>query len=138
MWQNCAQVGVLLAHRRPGALHQRGLQPRRTLAQASGAALAGALVVARTDASPGDEVAVGREAAHVDADLGDDHLAGEGLDARDRAQLFDGGAKGLDIGLYLLVDLSDGGIEGIDLLEMQAEQKAMLLGDAPAQGGAQL
>src|SRR5262249_8536257 len=35
-------------------------------------------------------------------------------------------------------DLSGGGFEGIDLLEMEAEQKAMLLGDAAAQSGAQL
>ena len=113
-----AQVSVLLAHRRPGALHQCGLEPRRTLAQAIGAALAGALIVARTDAGPGDEVAVGREPVHVDADLGDDHLGGKGLDARGRAQLFDGGTKGRDIALYLLIDLGDGGFERIDLLEM--------------------
>src|SRR5215510_13547308 len=68
-----AQVGVFLPHRRPGTLYQRGLEPRRTLAQAIGATLAGGLVVARTDAGPGDEMAVGWEAAHVDAGLGDDH-----------------------------------------------------------------
>src|ERR1700746_2234098 len=56
-----AQVSVLLPHRRPGALHQRSLEPGRTLTQASGAALAGALIVAWADAGPGDEVAVGRE-----------------------------------------------------------------------------
>src|SRR5262249_1693305 len=80
-----AQLRVLLAHRRPGALDERGLKPRRTLAQAIGAALAGALIVARTDASPGDEMAVGREPAHIDAGLGDDHRTGERLDARNRA-----------------------------------------------------
>jgi hypothetical protein len=83
-------------------------------------------------------MAVGREPAHVDADLGDHHLAREGLDARDRAQLFDGGAKGRDVGLHLLVNLSDGGFKRIDLPEMQAEQKAMLLGDAAAQSCGQL
>jgi len=63
-------------------------------------------------------MAVGWDATHVDADLGDDHLGAEGLDTRGRAQLFDGGTKGLDVGLHLLVDLSDGGFEAIDLLEM--------------------
>jgi hypothetical protein len=56
--------------------------------------------------------------AHIDADLGDDHLGAEALNAGDRVQLFDGGAKGLNVGLHLLVDLSDGGFEGIDLPEM--------------------
>jgi hypothetical protein len=41
------QVAILLPHRRPGALHQRGLEPGGALAQAIGSALAGALVVAQ-------------------------------------------------------------------------------------------
>jgi hypothetical protein len=36
------------------------------------------------------------------------------------------------------VDFGNGGLESIDLLEMQAQQKAMLLGDAAALSGAQL
>src|SRR3954451_13967720 len=42
------QVAGLLAAGRPGALHEGGLQPRRALAQAGGAALARALVIAGT------------------------------------------------------------------------------------------
>src|ERR1700730_16565501 len=68
------QVAILLAHRRPGALHQRGLEPGGALAHAIGSALAGALVVARTHTGPGDELAFGREPAHVGADLGNDNL----------------------------------------------------------------
>ena len=63
-------------------------------------------------------MAVGRETAHIDAGLGDDHRTGERLDARNRAQLFDAGTKGRDIALYLLIDLGDGGLKRIDLLEM--------------------
>src|SRR3954447_19025169 len=48
------QVARPLPARRPGALHQRGLEPRRALAQARGAALARALVVARAHPGPGD------------------------------------------------------------------------------------
>jgi hypothetical protein len=56
------------------------LSPGDPFAQTSGAALAGALVVARTDTRP-DEMGVRREpAAHVDADLGDDDLCAEILD----------------------------------------------------------
>src|SRR6516165_5979508 len=46
------QVAVFLFYRRPGALHQRGLEPGSPLAQAIGSTLAGTLVVARTYASP--------------------------------------------------------------------------------------
>jgi DNA-binding transcriptional regulator LsrR (DeoR family) len=68
-------VAALLAHRRPGALHQHGLQPRRALAQAIGTALARTLVVARAHAGPGQQMPSGWEAAHVDAGLGDDNLS---------------------------------------------------------------
>jgi hypothetical protein len=40
--------------------------------------------------------------------------------------------------VHLPVDFGNGGLESIDLLEMQAQQKAMLLGDAAALSGAQL
>src|SRR6266566_3579478 len=46
------QVAVFLFYRRPGALHQRGLEPGSTLAQAIGSTLAGTLVVARTYTGP--------------------------------------------------------------------------------------
>ena len=52
------QVAVFLFYRRPGALHQRGFEPGSTLAQAIGSTLAGTLVVARTYASPRDEMCV--------------------------------------------------------------------------------
>ena len=41
------QVAIFLTYRRLGALHQRGLKPWRTLSQAVGSTLSGALVVAR-------------------------------------------------------------------------------------------
>ena len=62
-------------------------------------------------------MAFGREAAHVDADLGDDDLGAELADAGDRAQDCDRRAKGLDVGVDLLVNLGDGGIDGVDVLE---------------------
>src|SRR5262249_29875830 len=50
------EITALLARRRPGALHQGGLEPGRAFANARGAALARALVAPRADASPGDQV----------------------------------------------------------------------------------
>src|SRR5262245_30153862 len=48
--------------------------------------------------------------------------------------LFDGGTKGGNAGLHLPVDLVDGCIDGIDLTEMQAQQKAVAVRDTPAKG----
>src|SRR3954466_10464516 len=93
----------------PGALHQRGLEPRRALAQPGGAALAGALVIAGAEPGPGDQVARGREAAHVDADLGDDDLRGQVTEAGDGAQQPDRLTERVEIAVHLLVDLGDGG-----------------------------
>ena len=68
----------------------------------------------------------GREAAHVDADLGDDDPAGQRADAWNCGQVLRGGAKGSEIGFDLLVDLSDRRVHGIDLLQMEAQQEAMM------------
>src|SRR3954454_22233172 len=51
------KVAALFACAGPGALHQRGLEPRRPFAQPGGAALAGALVIAGAEPGPGDQVA---------------------------------------------------------------------------------
>jgi RNA-directed DNA polymerase len=47
---------------------------------------------------------IGGEAAHVGTDFGDDEACTKIFDARDRAQLFDGGAKGGNGGVHLRVD----------------------------------
>ena len=63
---------------------------------------------------------VGGEAAHIQADLGHDGAGAQVADTGNRRQQIDGGAKGLDIGVHLPIDLGDGGVEDIDLLKMQA------------------
>src|SRR3982750_2218022 len=98
------EVARLLAAGRPGALDEGGLQPGRALAQAGGAALAGAPVVPRARPGPGDEVAGGREAAHVGADLGDDDPGRERADAGDRGRRVARGAKGGEPLLHLPID----------------------------------
>ncbi len=77
------EIAVLFARCRPGALHEGGLPPARALAQPVGPPLAGALVVARAETGPGNQVAGGGEAVHVGADLGDDGPGGEVADAGD-------------------------------------------------------
>jgi hypothetical protein len=56
---------------RPGALDEHGLEPGSALAQSRLPALSGALVLARTEAHPGDQMAGALKAAHVEADLGE-------------------------------------------------------------------
>src|SRR5215831_2450958 len=50
------QVAAFLFYRSPGALRQRGLKPGSALTLTIGSTFAGALVIARTYASPGDEM----------------------------------------------------------------------------------
>src|SRR5258705_9969659 len=83
----------------PGALDEGGFQPGGALAHAGGSTLTGAFVVPGTQAGPRDQMALGREAVHVDADLGNDDLGAEIADAGDGAQDLDRGAKGLEMGV---------------------------------------
>jgi hypothetical protein len=49
----------------------------------------------------------GRKAAHVAADFGQDDASAQFVDAGNGGQEADGGAKGLDTGVDLLIDLID-------------------------------
>ncbi len=118
-----SEIALLFARGGPGALDKSRFEPWIALAQTSGSTLAGALVVARTQGGPGDEVAGGREAAHVSADFGEDDPSAEITDPGDRCQEADRLAKGFDNVFDLPVDLGDGGIEEnsadawVDLIE---------------------
>ena len=80
-------------------------------------------------------MAAGGKAARVEADLADDAAGGERANARDGGQLLGGNPKGFEASLDLLVvDPADGFIDGVDLLQVEIEQEAMMLGDPPAQG----
>ncbi len=54
-------------------------------------------------------------------------------DAGNCGQELDRGAKGLDVSVDLLIDVADRRVDGIDLLQMQAQQEAVVAGDAAAQ-----
>jgi hypothetical protein len=79
-----------------------------------------------------------REPAHVDPDFGDDDVGAEVLDARDRCCEVDCGAKGPNVSLHLCVDRRHCGIESVDLIEMKAQQEAMVLRDPAAKSLAEL
>jgi hypothetical protein len=60
------------------------------------------------------------KAAHVGADLGEDLQRSKALDAWHRTHLLDGAAKGLKGGLHLPVESGNGGIDGVDLIEVNS------------------
>src|SRR5215471_12866313 len=79
-----------------------------------------------------------RKPAHVDADLGDDDVGAEVLDARNRRDQLDGSAKGPQAFLHLCIDFGNGGLKSIDLIEVKTQQKAVLVRHAAAKGFTQL
>src|SRR5262249_57798560 len=79
-------VADLVALGSPGALDEHRLEPRSTLAQARGFALAGTLVLTAAQTGPSDEVTGGEKAAHVAADFRQDGGGGQGAHAGDRRQ----------------------------------------------------
>src|SRR5215471_18300614 len=109
-----------------GTLDERSLEPGGAFAHPGRAPLARTLVVPRAQAGPGDQVSGGRETAHVAADLGEDDASAQFVDAGNGGQELDGGAKGLEIGVDLLIDPIDRRVDGIDLLHMQLQQEAVM------------
>src|SRR4029077_14297303 len=112
--------------------------PGSPFAQARGSPLAGALVLAWAQPGPGDQMSSGREAAHVAADLGEYGVRRQAANAGDRRQAPDQLAKGwrsvghlrvhaVDLPGDLSIDLPDRPIERIPLLQMQLQQKAVVL-----------
>jgi hypothetical protein len=60
----------------------------------------------------------GREAAHVDADLGDNDLSTQLIHAGKRARQSHGLAKRVEVAVHLLVEFEDG-VERVDLAQVQ-------------------
>src|SRR6185437_15234620 len=121
-----------------GTLYEHGLQPGGATTQAGGFSFAGTLVLAGAQPGPGDQMSGSREAAHITADLGEDRGCRQQADARDRTKAGDQVAKGRLSGGRLLVhavdllgdpliELAYCRIDGIPLLEMQLQQKTMLI-----------
>ena len=75
----------------------------------------------------------GREAAHVAADFGEDDASTQLADAGNGGQELDRGAKGLDLSVDLQIDLSDGSVNRVDMLEEKAQHEPMMVGYPAAQ-----
>src|SRR5712692_212712 len=79
----CGQGAVLSAGGGEGGFNEGHAQPAVPLPGLSGFMLAGTFVVTGTEPGPAGEVPITREAAHVHADLRDDHLRRPPRDPRD-------------------------------------------------------
>ena len=75
----------------------------------------------------------GREAAHVAADFGEDDASTQFVDAGNGSQELDRGSKGLDLSVDLLIDLSNGSVNRVDMLEEKAQHEPMMVGHPTAQ-----
>ena len=135
-----AEVGVFGVGSSPGGLGQGAAQPVVTLGGTAATALAGTLVVAGTDASPGSQVTGVRKPRHVGADLSQDRLGAtvthtwdrleQGYCIRKRERIVtltgvqSGGLKHLiDAGLQLRDHL----FQMAQMLKVVAEHEAMML-----------
>jgi hypothetical protein len=78
-------------------------------------------------------VSSGRETAHVAPDLGQDEASAQFLDAGNGGQELDRSAKAIDPSIDLPIDFGDCCVEAINLLQVQAQQEAVMPGDAVAQ-----
>jgi hypothetical protein len=71
------QAAALLFNGRPRRFDEKGLEPAITAAQARRSALSRALVLARAEATPGQQMSCVGVTAHINADLGNDSFCGE-------------------------------------------------------------
>src|SRR5437667_335711 len=118
-------AAVVMADGAPGGLDEGRLEPAVAVASAGRASLAGTLVQAWAESRPGDEVTGRGEVAHVDADLGDQDMGGRVADAPDGGQAGEGGTKGAQRVLQARLELTHGGVECIDLAQVQGEHEAV-------------
>jgi hypothetical protein len=95
--------------------------------------LPGGLVVAGAHPGPGGELLVGREHAHVNADLGDDHLGGAPLNSGDRAQQLNGLLERGDLLPDRLGQTGDLPVQEVDVLEDRADPHGVQVIKAPLQ-----
>src|SRR5215211_473239 len=126
------QVGVTGSRRSPGALDEDLTEPAVPLAGPAGSALAAGHVVAGAASRPGGQVGGAGEHRHVDPDLGDDALGGPLADPGDRVEAVTGPRERGDDPVDLRVELGDGPLQLLDVVQGQPQQQGVVGGEAPA------
>ena len=119
-WPRAHWTTVVLSHCAPPS------KPVRSV-------FAGALVFARTKASPGQQMSGVRKVAHVGANLGNDGLGTEFADAGMGAHDCNSGARGREVGVDLTVHRPSDPSRPFDQLQVELQQKTMMTCHAPVQ-----
>lgn len=127
------QVGAFHSDGGPCSSDKRGFQPCAAFAHAGAAAFAGALIVTRTEARPGDQVGGIGEARHVGADLGQDDLGGHVTHAGDGDQQADALPDRRQRFSQGGVQFSERVLQGLDDARVKLEQSPVVIGNAAAQ-----
>src|SRR5215216_53540 len=99
---------------------------------------AGRLLDPGREPRPGGQMAWGGEAAHVGADLGDDHLRGSPADPGDLIQPVDGRLKRGDLLLDLGLQLGDVGGCLVDAAKHPGQQEGVVVAEVAGEGLFQL
>jgi hypothetical protein len=74
------------------------------------------------------------EARHVGADLGEQHVRGDGVDARNALEQLDLRAEGLELLIGLSVERIDVAVELRDVPQVHAQKESMVVGEPTLQG----
>src|SRR3954447_9459293 len=128
-------VAAFGPHRSRGSGEQHRLQEHVAPAHGRSLRLAGALVIAGCDTSPGRQAASRGEHAHVGADLSQDGGRGRPVHARDLHQEPMLGAKRLELRFDVGVERCDVVVDRLQGAQLHREQKALMLAQVPLQRG---
>src|SRR6266852_4881080 len=121
-----------------GSLDQSSGEVDVALSRTAALPLASALVVARGDACPRCDLAIGGKDRHVYTQLGDDDGRQSALDARNLLQQLNLFLVRLQSLADLCVQLGDIGIELIDSSQLHIEHLAMMVANLPVEGQLEL
>src|SRR5207244_2266351 len=127
------EVGVFGVAGRLRRFGQGSAEPHVTFAGLTALALAGALVVARTDAYPGCEVRRTGKACDVSPDLGQNDLDRAQAHARDPIESLDLVLKRAQPLGDLLAQLIDQLVQPVKVSELVCDQEALVRSDAAGQ-----
>jgi serine/threonine protein kinase len=132
------EVGVLGTRGGLRCFHEGGPQPGTSLPGPPRSSFACAVIVARTQPRPGDEVARAAKAAQIGADLGEQDLRGPPADAWDRLHSLQLGLKRAQARSNLSAHSLQTGIEEVDVGELLGNQEPLMRTELASQGLLQL
>ena len=127
-------VGSLATTCCTGGFDQCRAEPGAAFARLATPAFACALVIPWAHAGPACQVSGGGEAAHVGADLGEEHFGGALPYARDRCQSLQLRRPRAEPLGDLHAHCHDGGVQEVDVGQLLGQQEPLVRTDPPREG----